>query len=48
MSSRGDTFIPDSHGEGVDIFVELDKQTDRVDDHVVRVMDLELHICLQI
>ena len=50
MRSRGDTSLPDSHGEGADIFVELVKQIDRVDDHVVRVMDLELHIkfCLQV
>ena len=37
MSSRGDTSIPDSHGEGVDIFLVncMVKQIDRVDDHVV-------------
>ena len=29
MRSRGDTSIADSHGEGVDIFVELVKQSDR-------------------
>ena len=44
MRSRSDTFIPDPQGESADIFVELVKQIDGVDDHVVRVMNFELHI----
>lgn len=36
---------PYSHGERVDILVQLVQQADGLDDHVVRPMDIELDLC---
>lgn len=35
--------LPDTHGEGVDVFVQLIQQSDGLDDHVVSPIDIELH-----
>lgn len=35
--------LPDTHGESVDIFVQLIQQSDGLDDHVVDSVDIELH-----
>ena len=35
---------PDAHWEGVYVLVKLVKQTDRLDDHVVRPIDIELDL----
>lgn len=34
--------LPDPHGKGVDVLVQLVQQTDRLDDHVVYTVDVEL------
>lgn len=34
--------LPDTHGESVDVFVELIQQSYRLDDHVVVPVDVEL------
>lgn len=36
--------LPDTHGEGVDIFVQLIQQGDGLDDHVVDPVDIELDL----
>ena len=36
--------LSDPHGERVDIFVELVEQGDALDDHVVRLVDVELDL----
>lgn len=36
--------LPNSHGESVDVFVQLVQQSDRLDDHVVDPVHIELHL----
>lgn len=36
--------LPNAHGEGVDVFVQLVQQGDGLDDHVVRPVDVELDL----
>lgn len=35
--------LPDTHGESVDVFVQLIQQSDGLDDHVVDPVDVELY-----
>jgi hypothetical protein len=35
-------FLPNAHGEGIDIFVQLIEQSNRLNDHVVNTVDVEL------
>lgn len=35
--------VPDTHGECVDVFVQLIQQSNGLDDHVVDPVDIELH-----
>ena len=37
-------YRPDAHGECVDVFVKLVKETDALDDHVVHTVHVELHL----
>lgn len=36
--------IPDTHGKGVDIFVQLIQKCNALDDHVVHSVDIELDL----
>ena len=38
-----DKALPDTHGESVDVFVQLIQQSDRLDDHVVGSVDIKLY-----
>eukprot|EP00624_Nannochloropsis_granulata_P007208 evm.model.NODE_6825_length_32477_cov_17.962835.3 len=40
--------LPDAHGEGIKILVELIQQGDRLDDHVVRTPGIELDLWLRL
>ena len=34
--------LPNSHGESIDIFIELIEQSNRLNDHVIDTIDVEL------
>lgn len=40
--------LPDSHGKGVDVFIQLVQQGDSLDNHVITLVDVELHFCTRI
>lgn len=42
--SGTDDFLPNSHGESVDVFVQLIQQRDGLDDHVVHPVHVELDL----
>lgn len=37
-----ENFLPDTHGEGVDVFVQLIQQSNGLDDHVIYPVDIKL------
>lgn len=37
--------IPDSHGEGIDIFIKSIKKEDCLNHHIVNPVDIELDFC---
>ena len=40
----GPDYTPDTHREGIDIFIKLVEETDTLDDHVVDAVDIELDL----
>jgi hypothetical protein len=40
--------LPDSHCKGVDIFIQLVQQGNSLDNHVITLVDVELHFCARI
>jgi len=40
--------LPDSHGKGVDVFIQLVQQGNSLDNHVITLVDVELHFCTRI
>ena len=45
---HGSLYTPDSHGEGIDVFIQLIQQTNGLDDHVVYTMNIKLYFCSRV
>lgn len=43
ISGMTEGTLPDTHGESVDVFVQLIQQSNGLDDHVVDPVDIELY-----
>ena len=48
MHAHTHTHTPDPHGEGVDVLVHLVQEADGLNNHVVRSMNVELHLSTRV